>query len=245
MNIGEGTLYIIPTPIGNMGDITYRAIDILSKVEVLACEDTRRTIRIFDHYKIHRPRTVFSCHEHNEENSLKRIWGLLNSGVDVGLVSEAGLPGISDPGYRTINHVLENSGNVVVLPGASAVQTALICSGLPTSSYTFKGFPPRKEGRLRRFLEQEQHSIHTLIFFESPYRLCKFLPIAFDVLGDRRAAVCIELSKKFESIHRDTVGNLSLKFADIKVKGEITVVIDGYRGKRNDKRSDDEAKAEG
>ena len=232
MDNEEGTLYIIPTPIGNMWDTTYRAIDILSKVEALACEDTRRTIRIFDHYKIHRPKTIFSCHEHNEQTALKRIWGLLRSGVDVALVSEAGVPGISDPGYRTVNHVLDNSGKVTVLPGASAVQTALISSGLPSSSYTFKGFPPRKAGRLRKFLEMERESIHTLIFFESPFRLKKFLPVAFDVLGDRRATVCIELTKMYESVHRGRLSSLAERFADQKVKGEITVVIEGFSEKQ-------------
>ncbi len=227
----EAVLYLIPTPIGNLGDITYRAIEILSQIPVLACEDTRRTIRIFDHYDLPRPKTIFSCHEHNEQTVSKRIWGFINSGISVALVSDAGSPGISDPGYQVVNYVLEQGGNIVMLPGASAVQTALVSSGLPYSSYTFKGFPPRKSGKCRRFLEMDVELPHTLVYFESPYRVHKFLVQAIEVFGNRKAAVCREMTKMFESVNRDNLENLIEYFEDRKVKGEVTIVIEGMQRK--------------
>jgi 16S rRNA (cytidine1402-2'-O)-methyltransferase len=197
------TLYIIATPIGNLEDITHRAVRVLGEIGVLACEDTRMTRRIFDRYEIEVPSTVFSYHEHNEERAGKRVLGFLREGVDVALCTDGGCPCISDPGYRVIKEALENGYLVEVLPGPSAVSTALMASGLATSSYTFKGFPPRKSGARKRFLEEELDAAHTLVLFESPYRIGKLLADAHEVLGNRLAAVCVELTKKFERVHRD------------------------------------------
>lgn len=226
-----GTLYVVGTPIGNLEDLSQRAIRVLGEVGAVACEDTRVTPRLFERYEIPRPRTWFSCHEHNEEHAAQRILGLLAEGVSVALCSDGGCPGISDPGYRVISACLDAGREVVVLPGPSAVHTALLASGLSTSSYTFKGFPPRKAGARRRFLEMDRDTPHTLVFFESPFRIGKLLEAAFEVYGDRRAAVCFELTKKFERVHRDYLSVLAEWYHSRTVKGEITVVVAGNHPK--------------
>jgi len=225
------TLYIIATPIGNLEDISLRALRILGEVEALACEDTRLTRRIFERRQIPSPRTIFSYHEHNEAQAGQRIIGLLDSGVSVALCTDGGYPGISDPGYRVIAECYERGHHVEVIPGPSAVDVALVASGLSTATYTFKGFPPRKPGPLRRFLEMDRDTPHTLVFFESPFRVAKMLTAAREVYGNRFAAVCIELTKKFEEIHRGYLEELAPKFQSKPPKGEITIVIAGNNPK--------------
>jgi 16S rRNA (cytidine1402-2'-O)-methyltransferase len=224
-------LYLVATPIGNLEDMTYRAVRVLGEVDVLACEDTRWTRKIFERYQIPRPRTVLSYHEHNEETAGKRILGLLEQGRSVALCTDGGYPGISDPGYRIVTACYAAGYRVEVLPGAGAVPTALLASGLPTSTYTFKGFPPRKQGARRRFIEAERDVPHTLVFFESPYRIGKFLADAHAALGNRLSAVCMELTKQFEAVDRDYLEALAERFRDRKVKGEVTVVIAGNNPK--------------
>ena len=224
-----GKLVVIATPIGNLDDISPRALRALSEVEALACEDTRTTRKIFQRYELEVPATLFSYHEHNEKRAGARIVGLLEAGGTVGLASDGGYPGISDPGYRIINAAIEASHELEVIPGASAPPVALLLSGLPVSSYTFKGFPPRKPGPRKRFLEMEMELPHTLILFESPHRLAALLRDAAEVLGERPAAVCIELTKKFERVERGLLGELAARFADAKPKGEVTVAIEGKR----------------
>jgi 16S rRNA (cytidine1402-2'-O)-methyltransferase len=160
---------------------------------------------------------------------------LLDEGVSVAVCTNAGMPGISDPGYRAVSAAVEAGAAVCVIPGANAVAAALVSSGLPMSSFTFKGFPPRKPGPRRRFLEMEAESPHTLIFFESPNRLGVFLAEALETLGDRRAAVCIELTKMFEDVHRGMLSELADDFAYKPVKGEVTVAIEGKSRKRSSK----------
>ena len=225
------TLYVVATPIGNLEDITYRAIRIFSEVSILACEDTRMTRRIFDRYELAKPQNMFSYHEHNEERAGARILGLLNDGQDVALCSDGGCPGVSDPGYRIIRDCQEQGHVVDVLPGATAVTTALLASGLSTSSFSFKGFPPRKSGPRKRFLEMDIDSPHTQIIYESPFRIGKLLADALEVLGDRQAAVCIELTKKFERVERGYLGDLANSFFEKKVKGEVCLVIAGNNPK--------------
>lgn len=225
------TLYIVGTPIGNLEDVSLRCMRILSEVDALACEDTRVTRKIFSRHEMERPSTIFSCHEHNETRATKRIIGLLDTGKDVALCTDSGLPSISDPGFEAVREAIEGGHDVDVIPGPSAAQTALIISGLPTSSYVFKGFPPRKEGQRKRFLEEELDSKHTLVMFESPYRLGKLLRDAHLVLGDRRCAVCVELTKKFQEIHRGYLSEIAPQFEDTRVKGEVTVVIAGKHKK--------------
>lgn len=223
-----GTLVLIATPIGNMEDISHRVVRTLGELDALACEDTRITRKIFERYQIPSPRTVFAYHEHNEETSGRRILGLLEEGLRVGVCSDGGCPGISDPGYRAIRAALAAGHTLEVLPGPSAVHTALLLSGLPSSSYTFKGFAPRKPGARKRFIEVDRGQPHTLIFFESPFRIAALLEDALEVLGDREAAVCLELTKQFERVHRGTLRQLIPQFA-APPKGEITLVIAGLQ----------------
>ena len=225
------TLFVVATPIGNLEDVSLRALRVLGEVGALACEDTRRTRRIYEKHDVPSPKTIFSYREHNEESAGTRILRLLNEGVSVALCSDAGYPGISDPGYRIVSAVTEQGYRVEVVPGASAVDTALVASGLPMASYTFKGFPPRRSGPRVRWLESERDSVHTLVIFESPRRVEKLLSDAHKALGDRRAATCIELTKKFEEVHRGTLSELRETFANKHVRGEVTVVIDGLTRK--------------
>jgi 16S rRNA (cytidine1402-2'-O)-methyltransferase len=227
----KGTLFVIATPIGNLEDVTFRAARVLGEVDALACEDTRRTPRILARHGIARPPMVFSYHEHNENQSARRLLALLEDGRNVALCTNAGMPAISDPGYRAIAGALEAGFRVEVIPGPGAVETALVASGLPAASYTFLGFLPRKSGARKRTLEGERRARHTLVLFESPQRVGKLLADAHEVLGDREAAVCIELTKKFEEVDRGYLADLSERYADAKVKGEITVVIAGSNPK--------------
>jgi 16S rRNA (cytidine1402-2'-O)-methyltransferase len=219
------TLYLVGTPIGNMEDVTLRALSVLSEVRAVACEDTRRTRILLTRHGIKTPEILFSLHEHNEHRALGRVLGLLESGVDVALCSDAGQPLISDPGYPTLREVIARGHAVEVIPGPSAVTAALTVSGLPVSSFTFKGFPPRKPGPRRRFLEIELNSPHTLVIFESPHRLAGLLEQAREVYGDRAACICVELTKKFEEVRRGTLSELLEQLPASQVRGEITVLI--------------------
>jgi len=225
------TLYIVATPIGNLGDLTYRAAETLRQVDALACEDTRHTMIVLNRCEIPRPGIVFSHHEHNEEYATQRILGLLAEGRTVAICSNAGYPGISDPGFRAIQLAVEAGHRIDVIPGVSAVPVALLVSGLPSSSYTFRGFPPRKSGRCRTFLAQDRDLPHTQIFYESPFRIGKFLALAHEELGNRRAAVCLELTKLHERVHRGWLADLAAEFADVKVKGEAVIVVAGNHPK--------------
>jgi 16S rRNA (cytidine1402-2'-O)-methyltransferase len=228
---GAATLYVIATPIGNLEDVTYRAVRLLKELPAVACEDTRRTRILFERHGIPKPAVLLAYHEHNEERAAERILELLAAGTSVGLVSNAGYPAISDPGYVILSRAAASGHRVEVIPGGSAVPHALLLSCLPASSFTYKGFPPRKPGPLRRFLEMDAVLPHTLIFFESPHRLGALLEAAREVLGDRRAAVCIEMTKKFEQVRRGWLSELAREFGRDVVRGEVTVVVAGANPK--------------
>jgi len=224
-------LLVIGTPIGNLEDVTLRALRLLGEVDALACEDTRRTRRIFERHGVPGPRLIFSYHAHNEERATRKVLELLAEGLTVGLCTNAGMPSISDPGYDAISRAIASGFRVEVIPGPSAVETALVVSGLPASTYVFKGFAPRKPGPRKRFLEAERDLPHTLILFESPHRVAKLLADALEVLGDRQACVCIELTKLFEQTDRGYLSELAECYRDVVVKGEVTVVIAGNHPK--------------
>jgi 16S rRNA (cytidine1402-2'-O)-methyltransferase len=224
-------LIVIATPIGNLEDITLRAVRVLGELNALACEDTRHTRILFEAHHIASPRIIISYREKNEAQAEARIIGMLKEGLSVGICSDAGYPGISDAGYRLISRAVEEGFEIEVIPGAGAVEPALISSGLPTSSFTFKGFPPRKPGVRRRFLTQDKDQPHSLVFYESPFRVSALLSDALDVYGDRRAAVCIELTKKFERVYRGTLSELCAQFKDQAIRGEVTVVVAGNNPK--------------
>lgn len=224
-------LVVIATPIGNLEDITLRAVRVLGELNALACEDTRHTRILFEAHGIPSPRIILSYREKNESQAESRIIGLLKEGLSVGICSDAGYPGISDAGYRLISRAVQEGFEVEVIPGAGAVEPALLSSGLPTSTFTFKGFPPRKPGVRRRFLTQDRDQPHTLVYYESPFRVAALLRDALEVYGDRPAAVCIELTKKFEKTHRGTLSELCAQFKDRVIRGEVTVVIAGNNPK--------------
>ncbi len=218
-------LYLIATPIGNLGDITLRALETLRQVDFVASEDTRKTGRLLQHFEIKKRQIAF--HEHNEGKAGAKIMALLAEGQSVAVVTNAGTPGISDPGYTLVRQAIAENIPVTMIPGASAVVMALVLSGLPAHSFTFRGFPPRKSGKRQRFMAVDAESPHTLVFYESPYRLVAFLEDALAVYGDRPAALANELTKLYESVQRGTLSELIALFAEEEPRGEYVVVIEG------------------
>lgn len=218
------TLYLVATPIGNLEDITLRALRILQEVTLIAAEDTRTTGRLLAHYDISTPQT--SYHEHNERGKLERVLTALQSG-DVALVSDAGTPGLSDPGYQLIREAIARGVEVVPLPGASAVVAALVASGLPTDSFVYLGFLPRKQAGRQRVLAEQSAQHRTLVAFEAPHRLLDALNDVLAVLGDRPLAVARELTKLHEEVFRGKASHALAYFEANAPRGEITLVIGG------------------
>jgi 16S rRNA (cytidine1402-2'-O)-methyltransferase len=218
-------LYLVSTPIGNLGDISLRALETLKNVDFVASEDTRKTGLLLKHFEIKKPQISF--HEYNEEKALPRIMSLLEEGKSVAVVTNAGTPAISDPGFVLVRSAVHAGHDVTAIPGPVALIMALTLSGLPVHSFTFRGFPPRKPGARRRFMEVDKTSPHTLIFYESPYRLKAFLQDALAVYGDRPAALANDLTKMFETITRGLLSELIEGLPDGDLKGEYTVVIAG------------------
>jgi 16S rRNA (cytidine1402-2'-O)-methyltransferase len=222
-----GSLYIVGTPIGNLEDITLRALRILRSVALIAAEDTRKTTRLLNRYNIHTPLT--SYFEHNKLGKLETILGQLAQGNDVALVSEAGMPGLSDPGYELVRAVLAAGWPVIPLPGACAAITALVVSGLPTDSFLFLGFLPRRPAARRRALEQVRLQSRTLVIYEAPHRLAACLADMEEILGERPIAVARELTKLHEELFRGTLSQARQHFAS-GARGEITLVVGGASG---------------
>jgi 16S rRNA (cytidine1402-2'-O)-methyltransferase len=223
-------LYLVATPIGNLSDITLRALETLRQVDLVASEDTRKTGRLLQHFEIKKPMLAF--HEHNEAQAGQKIIDRVLQGQSVAVVTNAGTPGISDPGFTLVRRAVEQDVPVTVIPGPTAFVMALVLSGLPTHAFTFRGFPPRKSGKRCRFLEIDADSAHTLVFYESPHRLKAFLQDAIEVFGDRQAALANELTKMFENVSRGTLSELLDALDDAQIKGEYTVVIAGANAKR-------------
>ena len=223
-------LHIVATPIGNLADLTPRALEAFKAASLIACEDTRRTWQLLTHFGIPRPEMI-SYRQGNEERIAERIISAIELGREVVLCSDGGYPGISDPGYRLVRECAARNVPYDVIPGASAVNVALLMSGLSTSSFTFRGFPPRGPGAIRNWFAEDKDKEHTLICFESPFRVGATLEAAAEVLGDREAAVCIELTKMHERVSRGYLADLAKEFAGAKVKGEVAIVIAGNNPK--------------
>lgn len=219
-----GTLYLVATPIGNLEDITLRALRILREVSLIAAEDTRRTRRLLAHYDIHTPLT--SYYEHNKLSKLDVILSTLASG-DVALVSEAGMPGLSDPGYELVKAAIEAGHRVVPVPGPTALVTALVVSGLPTDACLYLGFLPRRAAERRRLLAEVATERRTLVAFEAPHRLLETLSDIQAALGNRHIAVARELTKVHEEVWRGTVSQALAHYQAEPPRGEITLVIAG------------------
>jgi 16S rRNA (cytidine1402-2'-O)-methyltransferase len=218
-------LYLVATPIGNLGDITLRALETLRTADVVASEDTRKTGILLKHFEIQKPQIAF--HEHNEARAGERIFALLAEGKSVAVVTNAGTPGISDPGFTLVRRAIAEAVPVTLIPGPTGAIMALVLSGLPVHSFTFRGFPPRKSGPRKRFFEIDRASPHTLLFYESPFRLDAFLADALEIYGDRPAALANDLTKKFETVERGTLSTLREYVGRVKPMGEYIVVIAG------------------
>ncbi|SMQ85941.1 16S rRNA (cytidine1402-2'-O)-methyltransferase [Devosia lucknowensis] len=218
-------LYVVATPIGNLRDITLRALETLAAVELVLCEDTRTSAKLLDHYGISAKRQAF--HEHNERDKAEYIAGRIASGAAIALISDAGTPLLSDPGFPLIRTLAEQDLPIFPIPGASALLSALVVAGLPTDAFAFHGFLPPKAGARANVLAKHVDSRETLIFYESPRRLDGTLAAMAEVLGDRPAVVALELTKRFERTMRGSLSELAARFADDETRGEAVIVVAG------------------
>ncbi len=232
-----GTLYLVPTPIGNLGDISRRVLEVLEAVALVACEDTRHTGSLLS--KLGLKKRLISYHEFNERSRATELIARLQEGESVAVVTDAGSPGISDPAYRVVRFAVENDVTIVPLPGPCAIIPALTASGLPTDRFFFEGFLPNKGGKRRTRLGQLADFPHTMVFYESPHRTVKALTDMRDVLGERQACLAREITKLHEQFIRGTLSEILLKLEGRTVKGEIVIVVGGVSGERHESDSDD------
>ena len=223
----SGILYICGTPIGNLEDITLRCLAILKEVDLIAAEDTRHTKILLSHYQIRKPST--SYHKYSKEKKIEYILQLLKEGKKIALLSDAGMPGICDPGYEIINKAIENNINIIPIPGVSALTTALVVSGFAMQRFIFEGFIPRKKKEKERFFLNLKYEERTIIFYEAPHRIKDTLLVIKEIIGDRRIVIARELTKKFEEIIRGNLSSVIDNLSSKEVKGEITVVLEGER----------------
>lgn len=231
----RGKLYICGTPIGNLDDITFRAVKVLGNVDLIAAEDTRRTEKLLNHFNIDNKLT--SYHEHNEREKAKKLISTLNNGYDIALVSDAGMPGISDPGLILVEKAKENNIEIIPIPGPTALVSALVVSGIPTDRFTFYGFVPRKGKDRAEFIDQIIKSEETIIFYESPYRIKKIYEELAEKIPERASALIREISKVHEEKIYGTISEVYEKIEDREIKGEIVVVIEGREKQKPDKES--------
>lgn len=224
-------IYLVATPIGNLEDITLRALRVLAAADVLACEDTRVTRKLFQRHGLPTPKTLIAANDHNERTVAKRLAALAAEGRIVAFCSDAGMPGISDPGFNIGRAAREAGVLLEVIPGPSALVTAVALAGVPAASFTFLGFPPRRDGRLAKIFLEHGGLQPAMVFYESPRRLRRLLATAAQCLGaGRQSAVCLELTKKFERVRRGGVGELAGFFANDETRGEAVVIIAGESG---------------
>jgi 16S rRNA (cytidine1402-2'-O)-methyltransferase len=219
-----GTLYVVATPIGNLEDISYRAVRVLKEADLIACEDTRHTAKLLNHYGIDKP--MVSYHEHNEAARAEELVAKLTAGLNIAQVSDAGMPGISDPGYRVIHLAIERGVRVVPIPGPSALVAALAASGLPTDSFQFLGFLPAKSGQRRTMLETLRDAQHTTVVYEAPHRIVETMKDIVELLGSERpVALARELTKVHEEFIRGSAAEVLRRVQEQELKGEITLLI--------------------
>lgn len=238
----EKVLYLCGTPIGNLEDITLRALNILKEVELIAAENTRHTRKLLNHFKISTP--ITSYYEHNQDKKAPYLIEKIKGGTKVALVSDAGMPGISDPGYLLIKLALQNNIKIIAIPGVTALITALVISGLSTNQFIFGGFLPRKSTERKRFLHTLLSEERTIIFYEAPHRLIKTLKDILALWGDRRIALARELTKKHEEVLRGTISQILSTLEGKEIKGEITLVIEGRLREEKKKEEDNVSASE-
>ena len=220
------SLYLIPTPIGNLDDMTYRAVKVLEEVEVIFSEDTRVTLNLLNNFGI--KKKLISLHEHNEDILKEKVLEYLKNGYSVGLVTDRGTPIISDPGYKTVKYISDNNYNVIALPGATAFVCALIASGISPQPFLFYGFLNSKDSKRRDELEMLKDTEYTMIFYEAPHRIMKTLNMMLEVFGDRDISISREITKRFETVYR---GKLSDVIRNVPEKGEVVIVVSGCEEK--------------
>lgn len=226
----SGKLYICPTPIGNLEDMTYRSVRILNEVDLIAAEDTRHSIKLLNHFNISKPLT--SYHDHNKDTKGNYLIDKLLDGENIALVSDAGMPGISDPGEEIIRQAIENNIEVEVLPGATASITALVGSGLNTSKFVFEGFLDRDKKIRRERLEEIKEEDRTIIFYESPHRIKDTLKDILKIFGNRKIAVNRELTKKYQEVIRTDIESVVDVFSEKEIKGEFVLIVEGFSGEK-------------
>lgn len=232
-NKDTGILYICGTPIGNLEDITLRALKILKEVNLIAAEDTRHTLKLLNHYRINTK--ITSYYEYNKFKKAPYLVEILKKGQDIALVSDAGMPGISDPGYVLIDLALKDKIEIIPIPGVSALITALVVSGLPTDKFVFEGFLPRKIKERKRYFKSIENEERTIIFYEAPHRLKRALKDMLEILGDRKVVLARELTKMYEEIIRGKLSQILSKIDSKEIKGEITLIVQGgIKKKEND-----------
>jgi 16S rRNA (cytidine1402-2'-O)-methyltransferase len=225
--VEPGILYLVSTPIGNLEDITLRALRVLKEADLLAAEDTRHTGILLKHYNLHK--SIISYHDFNKDKKASVLIEQLKSGKSVAVISDAGTPGISDPGYLLVQMAIRENIKVVPIPGASAFLSAVVVSGLPTDKFVFEGFLSPKPGKRRKRLEELREEKRTLILYESPHRFAKTLDDISEILGQRKIVIARELTKKFEEIIRGTPDEIKYSLGERKIKGELVVMIEGKR----------------
>ncbi len=227
-----GTLYLVGTPIGNLEDITYRAVRTLSEVDLIAAEDTRHSLHLLNHLKIKKP--LISYHDNNRISRASELLDKLKDGTNIALISDAGMPGISDPGEELVALAVSQGISVTAVPGCSASVTSLILSGLPTGRFAFEGFLPQKPKDRVKFLESIKYEERTIIFYEGPHRVKKTLEDILEVFGDRRCGVLRELTKIHEEAIRGTLSEALTYFTDNEPRGEFAIVVEGSQKKASD-----------
>ena len=232
--MGKGKLYLVPTPIGNLKDITLRALEVLQSVDEIAAEDTRTSLKLLNHFNI--KKTLFSYHKHNEQGKSLDIINKLNNGINIALITDAGTPGISDPGSVIVEKCIEENIEFEVLPGATAITTALVYSGLDTTKFIFRGFLPRENKERNPVIEELKNVRDTIILYEAPHRLLNTLGYINENLGNRKIAVCRELTKLYEEIYRGRISEAIEFFTENRPRGEFVLVIEG--------KSDEDIKSE-
>ena len=223
----NGKLYLVPTPIGNLKDITLRALEVLKSSDIIAAEDTRQTLKLLNHFEI--KKQLISYHKFNEQSKGNEIIDLLKEGKNIAIVSDAGTPGISDPGSVIVEKCIAENVDFEVLPGATAITTALVYSGLDTTKFLFRGFLPRENKERKVITDELLNSQETLIFYEAPHRLLDTLSYLLDTFGDRNIAVCRELTKLYQEIFRGKLSEAVNHFVDNKPRGEFVLVLEGKK----------------
>lgn len=226
----KGSLYVVATPIGNLEDLTFRALRILKEVAIIACEDTRQTLKLLQRYGL--KKKLLSYYQPRENQKIPQIMDLLQEGKDVALVSDSGTPGLSDPGYRLIREAIREGIRIIPIPGASALTAALSASGLPTHRFLFIGFPPPKQEAVKRLLLSLKNEEATLIFYLPTRKIESFLKQVEEVMGNRQVVIAREMTKVFEEFIRGEAKELAEKLEKKKLKGEATLVIQGFKAKK-------------